>query len=152
MSKIFYPDTNIYFRPFDKAKNTRVILEAEFCLLFWREVRQGNASTVLSPMIKHEMSQAPDEEVDLVLEYLNLAGETIEKSNEILTLGQEIEQSLGVPGIDSLHIAFASHSSARILLTCDDDMLNKDSAIEDYLAERNTQIEVQNPLNLNYLI
>jgi predicted nucleic acid-binding protein len=141
-----YPDTNIYFRPFDDCTNIRIELEANAVLLFWEYVRSGSVVCLSSQLIILEVGAASKEKRAKAMTFLQLATQHINFSPQVTRQAKRLVSELHIPPYDALHLAYAAEGKADILLTCDDDVLTKSIGIEDFFSRQDVSLRVQNPI------
>ncbi len=119
-SILIYLDTNAYSRPFDDQTNTDIQAEANAFLEIIAEVRNGKLILLGSDILDFEVHNVLDEEKRVKIEdYLNLCHQQIENSEEILTLGKQIQVNCQLRARDALHIASAIIGQSRYFLSCD---------------------------------
>ena len=141
-----YPDTNVYFRPFDNCTNIRIELEANAVLLFWEYVRSQSIICLFSQLISLEVTAAPKEKCEKAMTFLQLTTKRINFSPGVTKQAKRLVSQLRLPPYDALHLAYAAEGKADVLLTCDDDVLTKSIDIEEFFSAQNISLRVQNPI------
>ena len=122
MKRIYF-DVCCWSRPFDDQTQTRIHLEAEAVLVILEKLETGNWQLVHSDVVDLEIDQTTDPERRRRLKA------SIPDQHHVVTLdatgirrGKELE-SLGIPGLDALHLAAAEAGTADVFLTTDDQLL-----------------------------
>ncbi|MGH2583921.1 MAG: PIN domain-containing protein [Dehalococcoidia bacterium] len=78
-----------------------------------------------STVTRFEIEQTPDpDRRELVAGFALLLTEQISVDDAILRRASEI-QALGIPGLDSVHLACAEHAGVDVFLTTDDRLLRR---------------------------
>ena len=143
---IVYPDTNIYFRPFDDWSNQRIALEADACLWFWRKVEEKKMQAIDSALIHVEADKTPKIKYNQAERLLTFIKTKVIFTPDIKKLALSIEDKLSLPPYDALHVSFAAHGGADVMLTCDDDILKKSFFIEALCRARGCNLTIANPV------
>jgi len=135
-----YLDVCCLCRLFDDHSNTRVRLEAEAVLSILKRCSR-DWELVTSTAVLYEIGLISDScRRSQALRLLQRACETIRVDDILLSRAEELE-TLGVMGMDSVHIA-CSEKAGAILLTTDDDLVR--------IMKKNTlriSIPADNPLH-----
>jgi len=117
---LIYLDTNVYSRPFDDQTQAHIPDEANAFLEIILEVKAGKLALLGSDILDFEVQRILSEEKRAKIEdYLGLCSQHLESSEEILHLGQRIQNDCHIRGRDALHIASAIIGQARYFLSCD---------------------------------
>ena len=113
-------DTNVYSRPFDDQTRSDIEAEANAFLEIIREVKSGRLALLGSDILEFEVHNVLNAEKRTKIEdYLLLCIEHLANSEEVLTLGKQIETDCHIRARDALHIASAIIGQARYFLSCD---------------------------------
>jgi predicted nucleic acid-binding protein len=150
MSQLVYPDTNIYFRPFDNWLNTRIALEAEACLLFWNRVSSKQITCLSSVLIELEINKAPSLKKKQVQKFLTLVSKSFHLDDNVKELSQILQKKFRIPPYDAVHLAFALEGKVDIFITCDDDILKKSLRLEKWLESEGFHLLIMNPIQWNH--
>lgn len=148
---LIYPDTNIYFRPFDDWKESRIASEGKAALDFWRKVEEGQFQVFTSGLTEFEINKASALKRRMVQDFLTLKSSSIRISQKVENDGIEINEKFKIPAFDSLHIAFALEGKVDYFLTCDDDILKKALVLEDWLYQKKQHFTIINPIALTQI-
>lgn len=117
---LIYLDTNAYSRPFDDQTQPDIQAEANAFLEIIVEVKAGKLALLGSDILDFEVQNILSEEKRAKIEdYLELCSEHTESSEEVLKLGQRIQNDCHIRARDALHIASAIIGQARYFLSCD---------------------------------
>ena len=120
-----YIDTSSLNRIFDDQTQGRIYLEASAMLLVFSLIENREVDIVASDVLIFENSKNPYEErklfVNAVLKHAKQFQIVDEK---ILKKVQRIE-TLGIKGIDALHLACAEESGVDTLISCDDKIIKQ---------------------------
>jgi hypothetical protein len=118
-----YLNTSALNLPFDDLTAQRVRLEAEAVAALLSAVEEGKARLLGSDYLDFEVGQDPDpERVHRVRALLRPAAEHVGAAGDVVSRARELE-SLGLRGLDALHIASAEAGRADLLITTDDRMI-----------------------------
>jgi predicted nucleic acid-binding protein len=120
-----YIDTSSLNRIFDDQTQGRIYLEASAMLLVFSLIENREVDIVASDVLIFENSKNPYEErklfVNAVLKHAKQFQIVDEK---ILKKVQRIE-TLGIKGIDALHLACAEESGVDTFISCDDKIIKQ---------------------------
>jgi len=117
---LIYLDTNVYSRPFDDQTRSTIQAEADALLTIIDGVRAGRLSLLSSDILIFELHNILNaEKRTSVMEYITLCTRHIESSDQMLTLGKQIQDRCHTRARDALHIASAMIGNARYCLSCD---------------------------------
>jgi predicted nucleic acid-binding protein len=115
-----YLDTNVYARPFDDQTQSNIQAEADAFLVIIDAVKAQQLSLISSDILLFEGHHILNEEKRTkVLEYIRLCTRHIDSSEDILSLGKQIQNTCHTRSRDALHIASALIGQARYCLSCD---------------------------------
>lgn len=143
-----YLDTNIYCRPLDNQKDKRIFNETE--AIFTIIDRTSNFGTVIvsSDYVKFEIKRIYGE-----LKRKNVSGfeevlcqVNVSSSKKLINLANNFMSECNLSALDSLHTAAACVAKADYLLTCDDEITNASSCIEESASIRGYKLKVRNPI------
>ncbi len=136
-----YLDACCLNRPFDDLTQDRVRLESEAVLIILGHVESGEWDWITSDPLMFEISQNPNEarrrRVTVMTEIAKRHVSAREKERD--RAAQLVTQ--GFAASDALHIACAESSGADVLLTTDDQMVQRAERLSGQLGVR-----VANPL------
>lgn len=136
-----YLDVCCLNRPFDDQTQDRIHLEAEAILSILNHSRVAGWSVIGSEAIDLEISKMPDNDKRLMVRILS----TIFNAHVKVDAGVERRAAelkrAGLKTMDALHVACAEKGKAAILLTTDDNLLNK--ALK---HQKMLKVKVENPL------
>ena len=142
------PEMSIYLdmcclkRPFDNQIQPRLHLESEAVLWILKQVDNGRFALVNSGALKLENDRNPNlQRRSRVTELLGRTTASRQPEAEIQKRAEELGK-LGFKPIDALHVASAEQSSAKVLLSCDDRLLNAAARNQAQL-----KISVLNPID-----
>lgn len=117
---LIYLDTNVYSRPFDDQTRSTIQAEADALLTIVEAVKAGRLSLLSSDILLFEVHNILNEEKRAkVMGHIALCTYHTESSDEILTLGKQIQNRCHTRARDALHIASAIVGNARYCLSCD---------------------------------
>jgi predicted nucleic acid-binding protein len=120
-----YLDTCALNRIFDDQSQPRIFLEASAMLLVLGLIEKRIISIVSSEVLIYENSQNPHAERQLFVTSVLHKARVVQMLNDKLAKrAQEIE-SLGIKGLDALHLACAERVKADYFVTCDDRIIRK---------------------------
>ena len=120
-----YLDNCCYNRPFDNQNQQRVKEETEVVFSIINSIRNGKNIILGSDTLILEMAQIKDakKQRDVLTLYSKTATETIEMSEKIETLADDIMSQSSIHRMDALHLASAIIGCADIFLTVDDKLI-----------------------------
>ena len=120
-----YLDNCCYNRPFDNQNQQRVKEETEVIFSIINSTRNGENIILGSDTLILEMAQIKDakKQRDVLTLYSKTATETIEMSEKIETLADDIMSQSSIHRMDALHLASAIIGCADIFLTVDDKLI-----------------------------
>jgi len=120
-----YIDTSALNRIFDDQSQPRIFLEASAMLLVFGLIENRIISFVSSEVLIYENSQNPYAERKIFVTAVLRKARVIQTLNDRLAKrAQEIE-SLGIKGLDALHLTCAERLKADYFVTCDDRIIRK---------------------------
>jgi len=120
-----YLDTSVLNRIFDNQSQARIYLEATAVLLIFMLIDKGYLELVSSEVLIYENENNPYEERKLFVNSLIRKAKLFQElDEEILERAKEME-TLGIKGLDALHIACAERLKVDYFLTCDDKIIKK---------------------------
>ena len=120
-----YLDTSVLNRIFDNQSQVRMYLEATAVLLIFMLIDKGYLELVSSEVLIYENENNPYEERKLFVNSLIRKAKLFQElDEEILERAKEME-TLGIKGLDALHIACAERLKVDYFLTCDDKIIKK---------------------------
>ncbi|HHV81315.1 TPA: type II toxin-antitoxin system VapC family toxin [bacterium] len=120
-----YLDTSVLNRIFDNQSQVRIYLEATAVLLIFMLIDKGYLELVSSEVLIYENENNPYEERKLFVNSLIRKAKLFQElDEEILERAKEME-TLGIKGLDALHIACAERLKVDYFLTCDDKIIKK---------------------------
>jgi len=126
-----YLDLCVYSRPFDDQTQARIVLETIAFLILLERAVDGILSVIGSFVLDYENSRNPfDERRDMIQDLFSVSTDHVDYSIEIEERALEIER-MGIPAMDSLHIACAENASSDFFVTCDDILIRKIKPIHD---------------------
>lgn len=126
-----YFDTSALNRPFDDLSSQRVRLEAEAVAALVAAVENGVVEWVGSDYLDFEVSQIPDPERKTRIRALMTAIDHQVRLSAAIVLRAKGLESLGLRGLDALHIAAAEAGGAGLLVTTDDRMVRRAARFAD---------------------
>jgi predicted nucleic acid-binding protein len=117
---LIYFDTNVYARPFDDQNRSTIQAEADSFLRLIEAVNSRHLRLLSSDILLFEVYNILNEDKRTkVLEYIKLCTQHIESSDDVLSLGKQVQQQCSTCSRDALHIASAMLGNARYFLSCD---------------------------------
>ena len=120
-----YLDTCTIQRPLDESREPRVQHEAAAMMELIDRMEAGEVELVRSRVLQVEHVQNGDRGSWLFAERV------LSHATEIVEIDRQVEQqtlayrSLGVKGMDAVHLACAVHAGVDVLCTCDDRFLRR---------------------------
>lgn len=139
--KKIYLDVCCLNRPFDDQSQVRIKIETDAILSLLHKCEFGDCELIGSEIIDYEISKIPDSvRREKVFLLASIANCNIEVGKVVEKRAYEIS-SLKFDSYDSLHIACAEASGADILLTTDDNILQKATRYKNII-----KIEINNPI------
>jgi hypothetical protein len=149
MPKRVYLDTNVYCRPLDDQRYSRIHAETEAFLQIAENVERGSTEIVSSDYVKLEIEKIKDP-----LKRKNIRGfervlskTNITSSKRLIVIAKEITVKCKLNSFDALHSAAACIGKADFLLTCDDEILGNSACIETIAANKGYKLKVRDPIN-----
>jgi predicted nucleic acid-binding protein len=143
-----YLDTNIYCRPLDNQKDTRIYAETEAILTILDTTTNLGTVIVSSDYVKYEIKRICGE-----LKRKNISGfeealcqVNITSSKKLIDLANNFISECNLSALDALHTAAACIGKADYLLTCDDEITNKFSCIDESASFKGYKLKVRNPI------
>ena len=120
-----YLDTSALNRIFDDQSQPRIFLEASAMLVVFGLIEKRIISIVSSEVLVYENSRNPFAERQVFVTSVLKKARVIQVLNDSLAKrAQEIE-TLGVKGLDALHLACAERLQVGYFVTCDDKIIRK---------------------------
>jgi predicted nucleic acid-binding protein len=120
-----YLDNCVLNRPFDDQTQERIYLETQSFLILLKYIEEERMELVRSVANIYESDKITDfERKEKIKTYLELAKYTI-------TLDEKVERrsknltSLGLIGMDALHISLAEKEKVDYFISCDDKLIKK---------------------------
>ena len=136
-----YLDNCCLSRLFDDQTQNRIRLETEAIMPIIEHFETGQWRWISSEISTSEADQNPDLTQSFLVKFLlNSADQVVSVGPTEKSRGKHLE-SLGFKQFDALHLACAESGNADLLLTTDDQMLNKAKSVSSQL-----RIRVENPL------
>ena len=136
-----YLDVCCLNRPFDDQTQDRIHLESETILIILTRCQIGEWELISSEVVDFEISKTPNDERKLKVSILySLSQYRISINSPIEKRAIELEK-IGFKPYDALHIACAEKGNVDVLLTTDDELLQK--ALQNI---NKLKIKVENPL------
>ena len=137
-----YLDACCLNRPFDDQTQDRIHLETEAIILILNRLEKlPNWEWIGSEVLDFEINQTPDPERRHQVKLLiNDVRYSVIVNQKEIERAKQLE-TMGFHSYDALHIACAESSNVDILLTTDDQLLNKANKLSEQL-----NIRVENPL------
>lgn len=131
-----YLDTCCFNRPFDDQTQLRVRRETEAALLILESVTRGEWALIGSDAVDTEVAAIRDpERRRAVMNFARSATEHV-SIDAALSRRQQVLESMGFGGYDSVHIACAEAAGADVLLTTDDALVRRARRLHHRLAVR----------------
>jgi len=144
-----YLDTNVYCRPLDDQRDSRIHEETEAFLKIVGDAERGEIVVVSSDYVKFEIEQ-----IRQPLKRKNVRGfekilskTNVRSSKRLINLAKEINVKCKLNSLDALHVAAACLCKANFLLTCDDEILDEHDFVETLVAKKGYRLKVRNPIN-----
>jgi transcriptional regulator NrdR family protein len=126
MSDLIYLDYNCFQRSFDDRRQVRIRMEALACESIFAMAEEGAVRLVWSFMHDDECSLCPFPERRLVsLALATLCRERVAPAEEIHRMALSFQRQVSLSARDAVHLACACFVGANVLLTCDDEFLNR---------------------------
>lgn len=136
-----YLDVCCLNRPFDDQTQDRIHLEAEAILSILNHSRTAGWSVIGSDVIDFEISKMPDKDKRLMVWILSTVHDAhVRVAAEVEKRALELKK-VGLKPLDALHVACAEKAKAEVLLTTDDNLLNR--AVR---SKRTLKVKVENPM------
>jgi predicted nucleic acid-binding protein len=120
-----YLDTSALNRIFDDQSQPRIFLEASAMLLVFGLIDKRIISIVSSEVLIYENSRNPYVERKLFVTSVLQKARVIQTLNDNLAKRAVEIETLGVKGLDALHLACAERLKAAYFVTCDDRIIRK---------------------------
>jgi predicted nucleic acid-binding protein len=126
MSDRIYLDCNCFQRGFDDHRQVRIRLEAAACEEVFAEAEAGTVRLVWSFMHEDERALCPfPERAVEAMNLSSLCAVRIGPTEDIRTTALSFQQKATLSARDAVHLACAHSAGADVLLTCDDDFLQR---------------------------
>jgi len=144
-----YLDTNVYCRPLDDQSSRRIRSESQAFLEIADKAFRGEIVIVSSDYVKFEIEQIQDplKRKDIRGFERTLSSINVQSSRLLIGLAKEFSVRCKVNALDALHISAACLGEADLVITCDDEVVNKRDCIEKLAAEREHRLKVRNPIS-----
>ena len=124
-----YLDTSALNRIFDDQSQPRILLEASAMLLVFGLIEKRIISIVSSEVLIYENSQNPYVERQMFVTSVLQKARVIQTLNDSLAKRAKEIETLGIKGLDALHLACAERLKAGYFVTCDDRLIRKYTGI-----------------------
>lgn len=120
-----YLDTSVLNRVFDDQTQARIYLETSATLLIFMLIEEKVLDLAISDVLRFENAKNPYDERKIFISSV-LKKAKMEKSvdEKVLPRAKVIE-SLGIKGMDALHLACAEQLQIDVFITCDDKILKR---------------------------
>jgi len=138
--KIYF-DVCCLNRPFDDQTQDRIHLEAEAILTILNHSRTAGWNVAGSDIIDFEISKILDHDKRLMVKILSTMHDSYVKVDAGVEKRAIELKKVGLRPLDALHVACAEKTKAGVLLTTDDNLLNKAAK-----NKRILKVKVENPL------
>lgn len=115
-----YLDTSALNRIFDDQSQPRIFLESSAMLLVFGLIEKRIVSVVSSEVLVHENSRNPYSERQIFVNSVLQKALVIQTLNDKLLKRAKQIESLGIKGLDALHLACAERLKVDYFVTCDD--------------------------------
>ena len=139
----------MYCRPLDDQSERRVRLESQAFMEVADVALRGDILIVSSDYVKFEIEQIFDplkrKDVKGFERTLSLANVT--SNEQVVALARMFSAECGLNSLDALHVSAACVGDADFLLTCDDEILDREGCIERLAAEKGYRLKVRSPVN-----
>jgi len=120
-----YLDMCVYNRPFDDQRQPRILIETQMFVMLLLMVSEGKFELLNSFALAYENSRNPNIENRLkITDFLGYSADHISYDEDILNRALAFG-SLGLSGMDAVHIACAEKAKADFFVTCDDTLIKK---------------------------
>lgn len=143
-----YLDTNVYCRPLDDQRDSRIREETAAFLQIVDSAEKCKLTIVSSDYVKFEIEQIMEP-----LKRKNVRGferilskTNVRSSRRLFNLAKEINSRCKVNSLDALHVAAACLGESVFLLTCDDEILDERDCVERFVAKKGYKLKVRNPI------
>jgi len=149
MAKRIYLDTNVYCRPLDDQRDSRIHEETEAFLQIVVNVEKGKVVIVSSDYVKFEIEQItePSKRKNVRGFERILSKTNVRSSRRLVNLAREINVRCKLNSLDALHLAAACLGKTKFMLTCDDEILDDNDCIETLVAKKGYKLKVRNPIS-----
>ena len=149
MTKRVYLDTNVYCRPLDDQRDSRIHEETEAFLQIVDNVERGKLLVISSDYVKYEIEQIrkPSERKNVRGFERILSKTNVSSSERLIDVAKEINVRCKLNSLDALHVAAACLGKANFMLTCDEEILDKSDCVETLVAKKGYRLKVRNPIN-----
>lgn len=144
-----YLDTNVYCRPLDRQTSRRVKLESRAFMEIADAAMRGEIAIVSSDYVKFEIERIKDplkrkdvRGMERVLSATNIIG-----NEKLVSLAKAFSFTCNLNALDALHLSTACVGDADLLLTCDDEILNKRVQLENFSVKKGHRLKVRNPVD-----
>jgi predicted nucleic acid-binding protein len=124
-----YLDTSALNRIFDDQSQPRIFLEASAMLVVFGLIEKRIISIVSSEALIYENSQNPYLERQLFVTSILRKAHVIQSLNDGLEKRATEIETLGIKGMDALHLASAERLNADYFVTCDDRIIRRYTGI-----------------------
>jgi predicted nucleic acid-binding protein len=120
-----YLDTSALNRIFDDQSQPRIFLEASAMLVVFGLIEKRIISIVSSEVLVYENSRNPFAERQVFVTSVLKKARVIQVLNDSLAKRALEIETLGVKGLDALHLACAERLQVGYFVTCDDKIIRK---------------------------
>ncbi|MGK7919447.1 MAG: PIN domain-containing protein [Trichodesmium sp.] len=121
-----YLDTSALNRIFDNQSQARIYLESMSMTLIFLLIENQTVEIVSSEALVAETNNNPYNERKVFVESVLQEAKSFQNLNQnLLTRAEEIEENMGIKGIDSLHLACAEKFGVDFFITCDDKLIKR---------------------------
>lgn len=121
-----YLDTSALNRIFDDQSQARIYLESVSMEVIFLLIENQSVEVVSSDPLVYETNNNPYSERRIFIEKVLEKATSFQSLNEqILTRAEEIEATMGIKGVDSLHLACSEALTVDYFITCDDKVIKR---------------------------
>lgn len=120
-----YLDTSALNRIFDDQSQPRIFLESSAMLLVFALIEKRIISIVSSEVLVYENLRNPYGERRIFVTSVLQKTREVQALNDTLAKRAQKIESLGIEGLDALHLACAEKLKAGYFVTCDDIIVRK---------------------------
>lgn len=121
-----YLDTSVLNRIFDDQSQPRIYLESVSMTLIFLLIENQMVEIVSSEALAIETNNNPYNERRTFVESVLQEAKYFQSINEnMLIRAEEIEATMGIKGLDSLHLVCAEELGVDFFITCDDKIIKR---------------------------